>query len=196
MKVTMKQKLEIAKKYLEEGITLRELSEEYDLNLKNIKYFVSLYELHGEKIFLERETMTEHTGEVSAYDLSRKPNFNQIKRMMNNLIQNHGDKIKESYLQSDQGWQYQMKWYQLELEKLGIKQSMSRRGNCLDNSPTENLFGRIKVEMFNNRTFESLEHLEDEIHKYLKYYNEERIVTKLKTSPLRYRARFYNQTNT
>lgn len=52
MKVTMKQKLEIAKKYLEEGITLWELSEEYNLNLKNIKYFISLYELHGEKIFL------------------------------------------------------------------------------------------------------------------------------------------------
>lgn len=64
MKVTMKQKLEIAKKYLEEGITLRELSEEYDLNLKNIKYFISLYELHGEKIFLEREEMTEHTREI------------------------------------------------------------------------------------------------------------------------------------
>lgn len=64
MKVTMNQKLEIAKKYLEEGITLRELSEEYDLNLKNIKYFISLYELHGEKIFLERETMTEHTREI------------------------------------------------------------------------------------------------------------------------------------
>ncbi len=137
-----------------------------------------------------------HTREVLAYDLSRKPNFNQIKRMMNNLKLTHGDKIKDSHMQSDQGWQYQMKWYQLELEKLGIEQSMSRRGNCLDNSQTENFFGRMKVEMFNNRTFESLEHLEDEIHKYLKYYNEERIVTKLKTNPLTYRARFYNHTNT
>lgn len=60
----MKQKLEIAKKYLEQGITLRELSEEYDLNLKNIKYFISFYELHGEKIFLERENMSEHTREI------------------------------------------------------------------------------------------------------------------------------------
>lgn len=136
-----------------------------------------------------------HTREILAYDLSRKPNFNQIKRMINNLVINHGDMIKDSYMQSDQGWQYQMKWYQLQLEKLKMKQSMSRRGNCIDNSPTENFFGRMKVEMFNNQTFKSLEHLEQEIHKYLKHYNEERIVTKLKTSPLTYRARYYEQIN-
>lgn len=60
----MKQKLEMAKRHLEKGITLRELSEECDLNLKNIKYFISLYELHGEKVFLKRETMNEHTREI------------------------------------------------------------------------------------------------------------------------------------
>lgn len=64
MKVNNKQKLEIAKRHLNEGITLRELSEEFDLNLKNIKYFVSLYQIHGEKVFLEREDLEEYTREI------------------------------------------------------------------------------------------------------------------------------------
>ena len=64
MKVNNEQKLEIAKKHLNQGITLRELSEAYDLNMKNIKYFVSLYEIHGEKVFLERENLGEYTRET------------------------------------------------------------------------------------------------------------------------------------
>lgn len=51
-------------------------------------------------------------------------------------------------LHSDQGWQYQMLTYQEGLKKYGIIQSMSRKGNCLDNSKTENLFSKMKKEMF------------------------------------------------
>lgn len=85
-----------------------------------------------------------------------------------------------------------MKWYQKSLKENGIIQSMSRKGNCLDNSPTENLFGRMKVEMFydRNKSFDSMEHLKQEIHDYVKYYNEERIVLKLKTSPIKYRTSY------
>lgn len=64
MKVNNEQKLDIAKKHLNQGITLRELSEAYDLNLKNIKYFISLYQIHGEKVFLERENLGEYTRET------------------------------------------------------------------------------------------------------------------------------------
>lgn len=136
-----------------------------------------------------------HTREILAYDLSETPDFGQIKRMMWELLKTHGSDLKESILHSDQGWQYQMLWYQKKLKDLGIIQSMSRKGNCLDNSPTENLFGRMKVEMFYDRegTFESMEQLKDEIHKYVKYYNEDRIVSKLKTSPIKYRTSYYNE---
>lgn len=51
-------------------------------------------------------------------------------------------------MHSDQGWQYQMQNYKKKLNDKRIRQSMSRKGNCLDNSPIENFFGKMKNEMF------------------------------------------------
>ena len=91
-------------------------------------------------------------------------------------------------LHSDQGWQYQMKRYQARLKEKGIIQSMSRKGNCLDNSVMENFFGLLKTEMFYKHHFYSAEHLIDEIEKYIDYYNNKRIKCKLKgLSPVQYR---------
>ena len=91
-------------------------------------------------------------------------------------------------LHSDQGWQYQMKRYQARLKEKGIIQSMSRKGNCLDNSVMENFFGLLKTEMFYKHHFDSAEHLIDEIEKYIDYYNNKRIKCKLKgLSPVQYR---------
>ena len=72
-------------------------------------------------------------------------------------------------------------------------QSMSRKGNCLDNSPTENFFGRLKTEMFYEKEYlyNSLEELKQSIIDYIEYYNKERIVSKLKNSPINYRESFY-----
>ena len=83
-----------------------------------------------------------HTREILAYDLSEHPDMKQIWRMLNNLKERHGDNIKGMILHSDQGYQYQLKAYHRKLEEMEIIQSMSRKGNCLDNSPTENFFGR------------------------------------------------------
>ncbi|MBQ2658047.1 MAG: IS3 family transposase [Erysipelotrichaceae bacterium] len=131
-----------------------------------------------------------HTREILAYDLSEHPNFDQIKRMLKSLILDHGDHLEGSILHSDQGWQYQMKYYQKFLRAHGIAQSMSRKGNCIDNSPTENFFGRLKTEMFYGQeySYESLEHLESAIHEYIIYYNKDRIVSRLKSSPFDYRT--------
>ena len=75
-----------------------------------------------------------------------------------------------------------------------IIQSMSRKGNCLDNSPTENFFGRLKTDMFYEKEYlhNSLEELIQSIIDYIEYYNKERIVSKLKKSPINYRERFYS----
>ncbi|TDO19473.1 putative transposase, partial [Mycoplasma testudineum] len=91
---------------------------------------------------------------------------------------------------SDQGWQYQMRYYQNELKKNGIIQSMSRKGNCLDNSIIENFFSILKTEMFykNQKYFNSLEELELAIIEYIDYYNNRRIKAKLKgMSPYNFR---------
>lgn len=94
----------------------------------------------------------------------------------------------ELILHSDQGWQYQMKQYQSRLKEKGIIQSMSRKGNCLDNSVMENFFGLLKTEMFYNHEFNSVEHVINEIENYIEYYNNRRIKCKLKgLSPVQYR---------
>ncbi|MCB8642723.1 IS3 family transposase, partial [Holdemanella sp. DFI.5.55] len=82
----------------------------------------------------------------------------------------------------DQGWQYQMKAYHQLLKDKGINQSMSRKGNCLDNAPMENFFGVMKKEMFLGKeySFHSLEALEIAIEEYIEYYNNKRISLKLK----------------
>ena len=133
-----------------------------------------------------------HTREVLAYDLSTNPNLAQIERMLNRLVKDHGPSIRGSMLQSDQGYQYQVKFYHKYLQNHGIIQSMSLKGNTLDNSPTENFFGRLKTEMYYDREheFKSLKELRESIHAYIRYYNQERIVNRLKTNPVAYRQKF------
>ena len=74
------------------------------------------------------------------------------------------------------------------LETMNIRQSMSRKGNCLDNSPMENFFGILKQEMYYGVEFKSYDELVNEIKRYIKWYNEVRIKTKLNgMSPVMYR---------
>lgn len=86
---------------------------------------------------------------------------------------------------SDQGWQYQHAEYQRLLSEHNIIQSMSRKGNCIDNGAMENFFGRLKVEMYYGEKFDSVD---NELKTYIDYYNNERIVSKLKMSPVQYRT--------
>ena len=126
-----------------------------------------------------------HNREILAYGVAKNADYRQIDKMLRELEKRHGNAVKNATLHSDQGWQYQMPKYRQKLAELKIKQSMSRKGNCLDNSPTENFFGRMKEEMFYGK--EHLYKTEDDlikaIEEYIEYYNDERIVVKLKTSP-------------
>ena len=133
-----------------------------------------------------------HTREVLSYCLSENPNYAQVRNMLDDMFKMHRDKIKGAILHSDQGFQYQMSIYQKTLIEHGIIQSMSRKGNCLDNSPTENFFGRMKEEMYYGKEdlYGSLNELKDAIIKYIKYYNEKRIVNRLGLSPMQYRQKY------
>ena len=86
-------------------------------------------------------------------------------------------------LHSDQVWQYQHKQYQHMLKSKGIRQSMSRKGNCLDNAVMENFFGLLKSELLYLQEFGSMEHFKRELLDYLDYYNNRRIKAKLKGLP-------------
>lgn len=90
---------------------------------------------------------------------------------------------------SDQGFHYQHASWRKCLAMVGAQQSMSRKGNCLDNAVMENFFGHLKEEMFHHDTFDSIEELEREIHAYIAWYNAERVSLTLKgMSPMEYRA--------
>jgi len=82
-----------------------------------------------------------------------------------------------------------MKRYQQHLKQKGINQSMSRKGNCLDNAPMESFFGTLKSELLYLQKFKSVEHFIEELHEYIHYYNNYRIKAKLKgLSPVSYRT--------
>lgn len=76
----------------------------------------------------------------------------------------------------------------VRIKKRGMTQSMSRKGNCYDNSVIENFFGILKSEFLYLKEFESIEHFKQELEQYIDYYNQKRIKTKLKgMSPIQYR---------
>lgn len=91
-------------------------------------------------------------------------------------------KLNGLIFHSNQGWQYQMKPYRDRLSNNGIKQSMPRKGNCYDNCVMEIFFGTMKNEMFygHKYEFESLDELEKAMNDYIDYYNNKRIIKKLK----------------
>ena len=90
-----------------------------------------------------------------------------------------------------------MEKYRLRLAELELTQSMSRKGNCLDNSPTENFFGRMKEEMFYGKEhlYKNMDELKRAIHQYIEYYNYIRIVNRLEMSPIEYRLNYYGLIN-
>ena len=104
------------------------------------------------------------------------------------MVEDATRKIKETkgiILHSDQGWQYQNKRYQRLLKEKGIIQSMSRKGNCLDNAVIENFFGLLKSELFYLKNFKSVE----DFIKELKYYNTKRMIKLKRLSPVEYRTK-------
>lgn len=146
---------------------------------------VTEFALCGQKIYLS-PIIDLYNGEVISYNISDRPVFAQVVDMLEKAFSRLPDKI-DLILHSDQGWQYQMKKYQAMLKEKGITQSMSRKGNCLDNSLAENFFSHLKSELLYLQEFESIEEFKAELIEYIEYYNNSRIKSKLKMSPVAYR---------
>lgn len=147
---------------------------------------VSEFALFGTKLYLS-PVLDLYNGEVLYYTLYEHPVLDMVTDMLNGVVKKIGH-MAGSILHSDQGWQYQHKKYQNILIKNGIQQSMSRKGNCLDNAVMENFFGLLKSELLYLQTFESAEDFKKELHAYIKYYNEKRIKSRLGgMSPVKYR---------
>ena len=141
---------------------------------------VSEFHIAAGKLYLS-PILDMHNREIVSYNISKSPGYMQITDMLNKAF-NKFDDLSNLIFHSDQGWQYQMYQYHKALRERGITQSMSRKGNCLDNSPMENFFGKMKNEMFygHEYEFQTLEQLQKAIEEYIDYYNNERIQVKLK----------------
>lgn len=151
---------------------------------------VTEFSVCDNKVYLS-PVIDMYNNEILSYSISLSPNFYQTKDMLNKLLNKLPSNV-HPILHSDQGWQYQMKEYQRILKDNNIIQSMSRKGNCLDNSVMENFFGRLKTEMFFGEKFKSIKEFIDKLNEYIYYYNNERINLKLKMSPVQYRTHCAN----
>ena len=142
---------------------------------------VSEFSLFGEKLYLS-PILDLYSSDLVSYTISERP----VLSMVTNMLVKAFEKIPDNtnlILHSDQGWQYQHKQYQRMLREKGIRQSMSRKGNCLDNAVIENFFGLLKSELLYLQDFQSMEHFKQELIDYLDYYNNRRIKAKLKGLP-------------
>ena len=148
---------------------------------------VTEFKVCDDKVYFS-PVMDLYNREIISYSISLSPNLSQIKEMLEGLFKKLPADATTLF-HSDQGWQYQHAEYQRLLSEHNITQSMSRKGNCMDNGAMENFFGRLKVEMFYGEKFESVNAFIDELKSYIDYYNNERISLKLKgMSPVQYRT--------
>ena len=143
---------------------------------------VSEFHIAVGKLYLS-PILDMYNDEIVSYDISVKPNYQQIENMLNQAFDKY-EGLEGLIMHSDQGWQYQMEHYHKRLKEKGILQSMSRKGNCYDNGVMENFFGKMKNEMLYGHEYEfkTLQQLKEAMEEYIRYYNEERIKVKLKGS--------------
>jgi len=166
------------------------LDRKFTADAPNEKWVTDIteFKLYGEKLYLS-PVLDLFNGEIITYKISSRPTYSLVSEMLDQAF----ERLPEDHqllLHSDQGWHYQMKQYRHALETRGIVQSMSRKGNCYDNSVMENFFGIMKSELLYLKEFESVEHFKKELEKYIEYYNMKRIKAKLKMSPVQYRTHF------
>ena len=158
----------------------------------NEKWATDITEFHllNQKVYLST-IIDLYNGEIVCYNIGRSQTFWLVEETLKKA-KSRMKQSKNLLLHSDQGWHYQQKAYQEFLKEYGITQSMSRKGNCLDNSVQENFFGHLKSEFFKLEKFENVNIFIKELEEYIDYYNNDRIKVKLKMSPMQYRTHLHN----
>ncbi|MBS9322388.1 IS3 family transposase, partial [Escherichia coli] len=143
----------------------------------------------GQKLYLS-PILDLFNGEIVAWETACRPTEELVKRMLNKGLESLAEGEKP-LLHSDQGWHYRIKSYQSALADRGLVQSMSRKGNCLDNAVMENFFGHLKEEMYYRRDYRNVEELENAVNEYITYWNQKRIKLSLGgLSPVEYRTEY------
>lgn len=165
------------------------LGRNFTSNKPNEKWVTDVTQVNikGEKMYLS-PILDTFNGEIITYTISDRPDLKMVTSMLEKAKKkkNIGDEI---ILHSDQGWHYQHATYRKIVKNMGMIQSMSGKGNCLDNAMMENFFGIMKSELLYLQEFDSIKQFKRELIKYIYYYNNHRIKLRLKgKSPVKYRA--------
>lgn len=148
---------------------------------------VTQVNIHDRKLYLS-PILDMYNGEIISYSISYSSDLKMVVTMLNKAFR----KVKDTdgmIMHSDQGWHYQHMRYQQMLKDHGIIQSMSRKGNCLDNAMMENFFGLMKNELLYLQEWDSIAQFKKALRTYIRYYNNDRIKLRLKgKSPVQYRT--------
>lgn len=177
-----------------EGLVASDLlKREFKAEAPNQKWVtdVTEFKVKGQKLYLS-PVMDLYNGEILAYQINPRPEFKMVSTMLEQAFERLSPDDKP-ILHSDQGWQYRQPAYRHMLGGKEIQQSMSRKGNCLDNAAMESFFGTLKSEFFYLESFDSVEQLASGLEDYIAYYNQERISLRLNgLSPVQFRTQALN----
>lgn len=132
-------------------------------------------------------------GSIVSHSCSTSPDMRLVMGMLDKALDKNMC-LSGLVFHSDQGWQYQHRLWTERLDSRCIIQSMSRKGNCLDNSKMETFFSTLKKAIWfgRERSYMSPEELIAAIDEYIRWYNEERIQVKFKgLTPLQFRRQAF-----
>jgi transposase InsO family protein len=147
---------------------------------------VTEFKVDNRKLYLS-PMMDLYNREIVSYEIAERPLPTMIESMLTKAFKRL-DPEERPIVHSDQGWQYRMPAFRQRLQRNGLVQSMSRKGNCYDNAAMESFFGTLKCELFHINKFQSIEALKSALHQYIRYYNVDRIKLGLGgLSPVAYR---------
>ena len=105
---------------------------------------ISEFNVNGQKLYLSA-CMDLYNGEIIAHKIAKRPVFELVFSTLRAALSRTAC-TAELIVHSDQGWHYKMQPYREMLAQRGVKQSMSRKGNCFDNAVIESFFGTLKAE--------------------------------------------------
>ena len=175
-------------------ITKNHLKRQFKANTPHTRWLTDIteFKVGDNKLYLS-PILDCYNNEIVSYSLSRRPTYELVNQMLRKALKKtKASRHKRLMLHSDQGWHYQMTPFRQTLKNHNITQSMSRKGNCLDNALMEGFFGTLKCETIYIDKPQTIEALEQQIHEYIHYYNHERIQLKLKgLSPVQYRTQSF-----
>ena len=166
------------------------LSRDFKADAPGLKLATDISQINiAEKKLYISAMIDMFNGEVVAYRISESPNLKLVMSMMRRALRKNVFRTG-CIMHSDQGWHYQHHVYTSFLKSKNIIQSMSRKGNCLDNAMMESFFGTLKSEFVYLHKYRNKDMFVSALDKYIAYYNNERIKLRLKTSPVRFKELF------